>query len=156
MKLVRINQGKSLPLWLRIIIAIVSIFLMILTFQMIAAPWSIVLAILLSMIPPAGWFATNILEINTSMKMIFRGSWIMGFRFGEWKRFHELKTITEKKQIKTTSFTLPDNKHITTNEEYQAFLEIESGEKIYLFGHPIEKRIKEKVETLNKKLKLKT
>lgn len=156
MKLVRINQGKSLPTWLRVFIVIISILLMILAFLKLITPWSIMLAILFSLIPPAGWFATNILEINTSKKMIFQGSWSMGFRFGNWKHFQELKIIFEEKKIKTTSFTLPNNKLITTNKEYQAFLETETAEKIYLFGHPIKDRIKEKVETLNKKLRLDT
>ena len=156
MKLVRIHQGKSLKLWLRILIVIISIILMIAAFKSLSEPWSIMLPIIISILPPASWFATNILEINASKGLIFKGAWAMGFRFGTWKRFEALEITYDHVPIKLTTYTLPNNRIITTDKEYQAFAEIDAEEKIYLFGHPLKERIDQKVQMLHKKLGLNT
>ena len=155
MKTVRINQGKSLHVGLRILVTLASIILMVLSFKVISEPWSILVAILLSLISPAAWFATKIFEIDPTKKKLFKGSWFMGFRLGDWFEFKDLDIMTKKTRIKKTEFSLPDGKKLFTNQEYQVFL-LADSEEHYLFGHPLKERIDEKIQTLNKKLELNT
>lgn len=154
MKPVRINQGKSFPLWSRVIIGVMSCLLIIWILKTLGYPWSIFLAILLSVVPQAFWFATKLFEIDTKNKKIFKGSWSMGFRSGQWIGFNKLNIETERVKIKPTEFSLSDNRNIITDHEYHVFLILDEEEKLYLFGHPLKERIEEKTQTLNKKLGL--
>lgn len=131
-----------------------SIGLIVLLFKTIPAPWSIVPSILLSILPPATWFATRILEIDPTNNLLFVGSWCMGFRKGRKIVFKKFEITDQEARIKRTAFSLPDGKEIVTDREFRAVLTLETGESFHLVGHPIKERIEEKIQVLNKKLGL--
>ena len=151
-----IHQGKSLALSMRLIAASLGCLLIILALTHLKATLALPLSMLLSLILPASWFATRVLEIDMKTKTFFKGSWVMGFKFGQQKRFEEIKMISKKVPIKETEFVLPGNKAFVTNHEYQAFAIVDSDLEVYLLGHPLEKKISEKIAKINKKLGLPT
>ena len=153
MRTVRIHQGKTFSLGIRLLIAIISMGVIFLLLRTFPSLWAIGISIGFSLIPPAGWFATRILEINPVNKQLFIGSWCMGFRVGRRIHFQELEIKSSVAKIKRTAFSLPDGE-IITNKEYRATLHIETGESFHLVGHPVKERIEEKIHILCKKLGL--
>lgn len=154
MRPVRIHQGKTYPLWLRLSVALTVCALIVVTFRYVLAPFSLGIAILLAPVLPALWFSTRIVEIDAAQKRLFQGSWTMGFRWGKNMNYEQVDLLVQKKRIKRTEFSLPNNRTLITNQEYQAFLVLDSKTELYLFGHPLEDRIEEKMQTLRKKLSI--
>jgi len=108
-------------------------------------PYLIALAIVLSMLVPAAWFATDILIIDLEEKKIFNGTWIMGFKLGRVTSITSVRKIfINRVKTKRTIYSLANNKHISTNYEYCAFLKLDSGEKFFMVSHPVKERIIEK------------
>lgn len=154
MRPVRIHQGKTYPLGLRLSAALIVCTLIIVVLRHILAPLSLGIAILLAPVLPALWFSTRIVEIDVARKRLFQGSWTMGFRWGKNVSYEKIDLSVQKNRIKRTEFSLPNNRTLITDHEYQAFLEIDSKTDVYLFGHPLEDRIEEKMQTLRKKLSI--
>ena len=153
MKVLKINKGKAIPLPFRFFSVIVLAFIIIKSMQSLEEPWSIIVSIILSMILPAIWFATNIIAIDMSAKSIFDGTWIMGFRVGKPIPFDSIEKIyINKVKTSQTTYSLANNKSVVTNHEYRAYLKTNSGEKFYLFSHPLEEKAREKVLKAQQKL----
>lgn len=153
MKIVRINKGKSLPLIARIIGLLIVGFSITRTFQLVEEPLSILLAIGISIVLPALWFATNLIVIDHERKTLFDGIWTMGFKIGKNTHYKEIQSLSLEK-IKTPKrvYSLPNNKNIVTDHEYRATIELNDGKKYYLFSHPLEKRANEKLIKIRNKL----
>ncbi|MBC6427609.1 MAG: hypothetical protein GDA51_14355 [Ekhidna sp.] len=155
MKIVSIHQGKTLPLPLRFFIAMIPGALVVISMNQFAQPYSIVLAIALSALVPAVWFATDILTIDLEEKKIFNGAWVMGFKFGRVTSVTSIeKVFINRIEIKQTIYSLANNKNISTNYEYHTFLKLDSGEKFFMFSHPVRERIIEKAKQAIHKLEL--
>jgi len=155
MRIVRIHQGKTFSLQLRLIVALFLGVSMVLIMEQIHQPYSIGIAIILSALIPAAWFTTNILTIDLEKCRIFVGIWVMGFKFGKETSFYTIEKILIKK-LKTTQklYSLANNLNIITRYEYHAFLKLDSDELFFLVSHPIEERIIEKCQQAIRKLRL--
>lgn len=153
MKIVRINKGKSLPLIVRIIALVIVGFSITKTFQLVQEPLSIFIAIGISILLPALWFATNLIVIDHKRKTLFDGIWTMGFKIGKNIPYQGDPSISlEKIKIAKKVYSLPDNKNIITDHEYRAMIELKDGKKYYLFSHPLEERANEKLIKIRNKL----
>ena len=153
MKIIKVNKGKTFPITIRFSGAILVTMGVIQTMKKIDEPWSILISIGLSTILPALWFTTDIIIIDGEKKELFDGVWVMGFKIGKNKSFHSIKKIfINKVRTKQTMYSLSNKQNIITNHEFQAYLEIDSGEKFFLFSHPIEERAKMKMMKINKAL----
>ena len=155
MKIMRIHQGKSLPLPFRFLMAMVFGVLIIASIQQLAWPYSIAFAMVLSTLAPAVWFATNILIINMEEREIFNGVWVMGFKFGRITPVTSIeKVFVNRIKTKQTMYSLANSKSILTNYEYRSFLKLASGEKFFMVSHPRKERIIEKSQQVIHKLGL--
>ena len=151
-----INQGKSLPAWLRMTIGLLICVAIITILRTIREPYSIGLAIGLSVLFPAAWFSTKILQIDLKSNKIFLGHWSMGFRFGKTRPFSNLSITTKKASIELTHFTLPNNQTMSTDTEFHAYLEMDNEAPLYLFGHPVKSTFDKKIKVLHEKLGIST
>lgn len=155
MKIVRVNKGKTIPLPFRFISALLIGLSVVQVLRNLQEPWSIIIAILLSFILPGIWFASNIIIIDLERKTLFDGSWTMGFRFGKNHRFESIDSFfINKVKIKQTIYSLANQQNILVNHEYKAYVKLQSGEKYFLFSHPLEERAQEKLTKIRKKLGL--
>ena len=154
MRPVRIHQGKTFPLFTRLLVSGMVCALIVFIFHYIQSPISLIISILISPALSACWFATRIFEIDIANRMIFQGNWTMGFRWGSTTNYEQINLLKRKERIKRTEFSLPGNKTLFTDREYRAYLIVDSETELYLFGHPIEDRINEKMKVLRKKLSI--
>lgn len=155
MRIVRIHQGKTLPLQFRLVIAIILGTLIVLIMIQIRQPYSIVFTIALSTLTPAIWFSANMLEIDLTKNEVFKGIWVMGFRFGDKTSFSSIEKIFIKKtKTKQTIYSLANNKNVVTDHEYRAYIKLDSGHKYFMISHPVKTRIIKKCQQAIRKLGL--
>ena len=156
MKVVRINKGKFFPLPIRLLGAISIALLILLVLQQFQKPFSIIFSILLSLLPPAIWFAAKLIIINPQKQWIFDGVWAMGFQIGKKEKFGSMDGILiQKVKTKKTVYSLPDKQTLVSDTEYHAFLKVDDNRKFYLLSHPVEDRIIEKTKKIGKMLNVK-
>ncbi|MEM6643270.1 MAG: hypothetical protein AAF616_09845 [Bacteroidota bacterium] len=150
---IKINQGKSLSLPLRLATTAASLTLIYYSFKLFPSPFSLIFPVSFSLIGPFFWFAIKLLEIDPLRKQVFTGIWSMGLRFGKWVEFKQAEIAVEETKIKPTEFLL-ENRRVTVTREYRAFLVLENGSKIFMLSHPLQKRLQSKIQTLRHKLSL--
>lgn len=146
----RIHQGKTFSAPIRITIAILVCAFIFIIMRNLGENVAIISSIFISMILPATWFATKIFEISTST--LFTGNWTLGFRFGTYHKFESLNLLIRKEKIKPTEFILGDNSTVLCDEEFRAYLKTENNSEFYLFGHPLEKKVIEKISLIQEKI----
>ena len=155
MRIIRIHQGKTLPVAFRVTITMILGVLIVVTMEQLRTPYSIGLSILLSTLVPAFWFAAEILIIDLESNEIFNGTWIMGFKFGKVSPITSIdKIFINRVKTKQTIYSLANNKNISTHHEYRAFLKLATGEKFFMVSHPDKRRIVEKCQQAISKLGL--
>ena len=153
MRILRINKGKTFPLASRLVNIALTIVGIIKILQLVEAPYSLLLTILLSLVPPAIWFATNIIIINAEENKVFDGIWVMGYKIGQSTPYDSIEQFeVEKKSIKKTLFTLPNNQNLLTNHEYRLHLRVSPENRYYLLSHPLEETINKKIRKMKEKL----
>ncbi len=155
MRVVRINQGKALSLPFRFVIALILMGAIFKALVLLSEPYSIFVAIILSFLVPAIWFATSLIIIDEERHILFKGNWAMGFKFGKKIVFSSIKEILVKKvKTKKKYHTLSNNQAFFSDQEYRAYVVIDSDEQYFLISHPNQERVKEKCNHLVKKLAL--
>ncbi len=118
-------------------------------------PWSIIVAMAICTFLPAIWFATKVIIINEENKTIFDGAWTMGRKLGKPVKYDGIEKIfINKVKTKQTMYSLSNKQNILANHEFQAYLKLINGDKYYLFSHPLEERVEEKVTKIRLKLGL--
>ena len=153
MKVLKINKGKTISFLPRLTLILLAVVGIVKILQLIEEPYSLLLTMLLSLLPPAIWFATNIIIINAEENKIFQGVWVMGYKFGQTTRFDKIEAFEiEKKPIKKTLFTLSNNKSLLANYEYRVHLRVSPESRYYLVSHPLEETINKKVDKMKEKL----
>lgn len=101
------------------------------------------------------WFATNVIAIDMTKHQLFDGVWMMGFKIGEKITFASInKIFINKIKTKQTLYSISNKQNIIVNHEYRAYIEIESGEKFFLFSHPLKERAEEKITEIKNKLRI--
>ncbi len=124
--------------------------------DMLPEPWSILIAIAISSFLPALWFATKVIIVDEEHKTIFDGVWTMGKKLGKPLKYHSIEKIfINKVKTKQTMYSLSNQSNVVANHEYRAYLKLDSGDKYFLFSHPLEERAEEKVTKIREKLALK-
>ncbi|MEP1034869.1 hypothetical protein [Ekhidna sp.] len=155
MKIIRINKGKAVSLPIRFVAVVATVVLTIKLMDWLPEPWSILVAMAISTILPAIWFATNVIIINEDNKTIFDGVWTMGRKLGKPSKYDSIEKIfINKVKTKQTMYSLSNKQNIIANHEYRAYLKTGEGDKYYLFSHPLEERVVEKVTKIKHKLEI--
>ena len=155
MRIAKVNKGKTFPFSIRFVSAVLIVFGIIQVMRSLEEPWSILVSIVLSFILPGIWFATNIIIIDLEKKQLFDGAWTLGFRMGKTQSFDSIeKVFLNKVKTKQIMYSLSNQQNIIANHEYQAYIKLNTGEKFFLFSHPLEERAEEKLTKISKKLKL--
>ena len=155
MRIVRIHQGKTLPLQFRIVIAMILGILVVVSMDQLPQPYSIAAAIALSALVPAAWFATDLLKIDLEANKIFNGAWVMGFKFGKETPITSIEKIfINRIKTKQTIYSLANNKNVSTHYKYQSYLKLSTGEKFFMVSHPSKNRMIEKSKQAIHKLGL--
>ncbi|XOV91973.1 MAG: hypothetical protein ACFHWX_17410 [Bacteroidota bacterium] len=143
---IRINQGRIISLWLRILIVallFVGILFINLYFKEEVA---IVLSIFLAAPVLPFWNAFNLLEVDNQSRSYFKGFWLAGFKRGVWKSYEAIREI----KIKDSGMN-PSGK---STKYYKAYLIFENLDQIYLIGHNSQEKLKEQLKEIYKKLDL--
>lgn len=140
---------------LRFIIAIILGVLIVVSMDQLASPYSIAVAIALSTLVPAAWFATDLLIIDLEENKIFNGTWVMGFKFGQITPVSSIEKIfINRIKTKQTVYSLANNRNVSTNYEYHAYLKLDTGDKFFMVSHPLADRIIKKSKQVVHKLRL--
>ena len=84
-----INQGRAVPVHIRIVASIILGLIIAKTMSSLPVPFAVPLAILLSLLMPLLWFSFQILEIDNDKKEIHSGIWSLGFKTGKPKKVAE-------------------------------------------------------------------
>lgn len=155
MRIIRINKGKAVYLPIRLLSVIILIGITLMLVKWLSEPWSVLAAIVISSLLPAIWFATKVIIINEENKTIFDGVWSMGKKLGKPMKYMAIEEIFIKKvKTKQTVYTLPDKQNMVSNHEFRAHLKLDNGNEHFLFSHPIEGRVEEKVTKIKQKLEI--
>lgn len=153
MNKLRINKGKFFNLTTRIIGSVAISIAVINALIFFQEPWSIFFAIAISQLMAVLWFASKVVIIDPHKKSIFDGVWVMGVKIGSPIFFESIKGITvQQAKTKQTMYSLSNNKSVIANTEYRAYLELPSGEQIFLISHPIKETMTSKVKQIQDKL----
>ncbi|MFK7951418.1 MAG: hypothetical protein AB8B73_01125 [Ekhidna sp.] len=157
MKVVKINKGKTIAFHIRFagIIVAIAICMKLLTIQPMNL--AILLTIPFTMLVPAIWFASNIITIDMDKMEIHDGVWVLGRKFGKPEKFNSIdKFFMNKVKTRQTMYSLSNNQNISTNSEFKVFVKLNNGDKYFLFSHPLEERVEEKLNEVKLKLGLKS
>jgi len=155
MRIIRISQGKAFSLHFRLVTVVILCLLIVGTIVGIPQPFSMVFVIVLSSLVPAVWFSSKILSVDLEENKVFKGSWVMGFKFGREEAINSIEKISiEKVQTGKTIYSLSNNQNLVTDKVYEAYLKTESGEKFFLVSHPVKETIIKKAIQVIRKLGL--
>lgn len=153
MKVVRINKGKAIPWTFRFLGTAIILIGCSGALQLQPEFLAIISTIILSIGAPAIWFAAHIISIDPIEKTIHDGVWTLGRKFGKPEKFNAIEKIyVNKVRTKQTSYSLANNQHMVANTEYKAFIKTDDGSKYFLFSHPLEEKVNEKVAEVRKKI----
>ncbi|MEM0938328.1 MAG: hypothetical protein AAF600_02335 [Bacteroidota bacterium] len=154
MGIVRINQGKALPLKYRLLLVTILWLMVLFALKHLTSLLAIFISIVLCYLVSTVWFAAKIFIVDSEDCHLFVGFWIMGFKKGKWIFFKSLEIDVEKKQTKKGILKTSHNHHVISNTKYTAYVKIDNSERFYLFAHPDQERVLEKITMINKKLGL--
>ncbi|MEP5612513.1 MAG: hypothetical protein ABJP45_09705 [Cyclobacteriaceae bacterium] len=152
---VMINQGRSIP-WTFRFICVLSVFaLIVVSMQNLPEHLAIPISILLSFLFPMIWFSNKILTIDTALKEIHEGYWIMGYKTGKPKKYQSLdKIFINEVNTSQSMYSQANRKHTFKEVEYHAYLKFNAVEKLFLLRDRSEKKLGERVIKISEKLEL--
>ena len=147
--IVRINQGRLLPLWLRLIIAGFLFLWMLYANFLMSEGIAIFVSIGLAAPVLPVWNACFLLEINNKSKIYLEGYWFAGFRMGKWKNFSKINEIKIVEKDEARHLRRGSNM-----KNYSAVVVFENRDQIYLIGGNSSEKLKERLKEINDKLEL--
>ncbi len=148
--IVRINQGRILPLWLRLFISGLLFAGMLYANFLLNEEIAIFISIgLASPVLPV-WNAYHLLEINKISKAYLNGYWLAGFKFGKWKHFQKIDEI-----IITNTKDMNKKKRVS-NKAYSAIMTLDTKEEVFLIGSNSKDQLKKWLKEIYDKLELET
>tara|TARA_Y100001972_G_scaffold119404_1_gene160686 strand:+ start:4315 stop:4785 length:471 start_codon:yes stop_codon:yes gene_type:complete len=147
--IVRINQGRILPLWLRLFISGFLFVGMLYANFLMSEEIAILLTISLATPVLPIWNAYRLLEINNQAKAYLEGYWFAGFRLGPWKRFREIKEIRILKMA-----NLHQLKRRSKGKAFGAVMIMENEDQVYLIGSNSKDKLKGWLKEIYIKLEL--
>ncbi len=147
-RIVRINQGRVLPIWLRLFISGLLFTGMFYVNFFLSEETAILLSIGLAAPILPMWNAYRIFEINNQSKVYLRGVWLAGFKFGDWKSFDHIHEI----RIVNTGPTQTTRK--SGGKAFGAYLVLENQEQLYLIGSNSRDQLQKWLKQIYDKLEL--
>jgi len=149
--IVRINQGRILPLWLRLTISGFLFVGMLYSNLLLNEEFAVFISIALAAPVLPVWNAYHLLEINNTAKVYLKGYWFAGLKFGQWKRFRQIDeiTISEAKDVAQLKVR-------ASNKTYAASMLMDGKEHIYLIGSNSKDQLKKWQKEICNKLELET
>ncbi len=145
MNKVKINQGRYVPLTIRIAgtIGITTAIVNILTF--LPESLAILSAILASIPVPVLWFSFHILTIDPEEKKIHKTVWVMGLEISNVTGYNQIHSITMRPLPKRRQAYQP---------EHTAVLQFDDHKELTLVHRMNKKELHEKIEAMKTKLGL--
>ncbi|MEM6830165.1 MAG: hypothetical protein AAF551_06585 [Bacteroidota bacterium] len=148
MKGIRINQGRSVPLLVRLVVSFVVILVSIQILAHLPENAAIALTMSVSLILPVLWFSFDVLTIDTASRRVHQGIWIMGRPIGRSKAYTKIENIfIEKPQTE-------QNGRNSTHQPplYRAFITFDNQKKYYILSGRSEESLKKKLSKIKKRL----
>ena len=140
MQIVRIGQGRSISIYIRLILTVIilSLFALTLEFQKELGDWYFLPGLALASCMPAIWTARRILEIEAVEGSITQYTWTMGRKWNLRKKgpYQFLQLSIDRDEESDTAYL------------------IAKEEKIYLFKGESEEDLKAALVPISKKLQL--
>jgi len=147
--IVRINQGRILPLWLRLLISTVLFMGMLYANFLLDKSIAVFVSIALAAPVLPIWNAYQLLEINNKSQVYLQGVWLAGFKLGRWKRFRKINEIRIEKAGEISQL-----KRKSISKKYGAIMVIDTRDQIYLIGSNSRDQLKVWMKEIYDKLQL--
>lgn len=143
---IRINQGRIISLWLRIIIVIFLLTGMMIVNLMMDETYAVFLSICFATPVLPIWNAFRLLEVDARSRAYYKGYWLAGIKWGDW---HSYEAIQEVRVLGPG-----EGQSAKTNKRFKAFLILKNGEQIYLIGHNSRDKLEDHLKKIHEKLNL--
>lgn len=153
MKKVRINQGRIVPIRLRLGGTVVVLILMAAVLMHLTELAAVFVCIFLSFLVPLLWSSYYLLEINPMAKEISEINWIMSFTIRKVKAYDEIEKIFINETRSSRQMTSYGGQvHTDRIHEYKAFLKFSDGSNHLLLSDRNPDDLEEKVGPVAQKL----
>ncbi len=146
---IRINQGRFLPLWLRLLISAFLFYCIIYSNLYFEEEMAVFISIFLATPVLPIWNTYKIFEINHQAKAYLSGYWVAGFKFGKWRRYNEIV------EIRALEPQVRNKLHPRYQKNYAAYLVFEDDHQVYLLGNNSRDILKKSLREIYDKLDLK-
>ena len=153
MKVIRINQGRIIPLQFRFAGSLFVLVAIAVGLGKLPYPYGIYLGILVSFLIPMLWSAYYLLEIDPDQKTISEKSWVMGYKSGKSVSYKEVDHIFINQTNTSQQMTsYGGHVHTARKKEYMAFLKVDSDRKYFMVSDKDESSLIKRVNPMAKRL----
>lgn len=151
--LLRINQGRIVPVTFRWLWTMLMFFLIAICFQNLPELPAVLCAIGCSLAVFPVWSAYYLLEIDTENRTVGDHTWVMGRKLGKQTSYEGI----EKVFINSAMMAQSVNGHGGSGyqsrwREYQAFVKFDDGRKVFLISDRDLNLLQDRLQPMLKKL----